>query len=97
MSDNTNEKENSNPVLVEKIEQILSTVTDIKNTLNRHDDKINSFEVKLALQEQKDNNLQESIDKLEKKNDDTKKWLLGCIGTIAGGLILAICKFFLGV
>lgn len=97
MADNIHERESSNPVLVEKIEQILSTVTDIKNTIIRHDDKINSFEVKLALQEQKDSNLQASIDKLEKKNDDTKKWLLGCIGTIAGGLILAICKFFIGV
>ena len=92
-----NENERSTSILEQKIDQILSVVTEVKVKVEKHNEEITDIKVKLALQEQTDNNLKDNIEKINKKSDDNKKWLLGLLGTFITGIAMIIINIVISI
>lgn len=78
--------EEHNGILLEKIDNILSTVMDIKSEIQKHSDRLNDLDIKTALQEKEIQQLQ---------NVNNKMW--GIISVVVGGVALALAKAFIGI
>lgn len=95
------EREDSKDVIIAKLEekfsQLLNVVNDIKNSLTHQTEKISEVDRELVTLQIESKQRQQDIDKLKEKQDANKRWILGIIGTIVGGLLLAILKVLVGL
>lgn len=95
------EREDSNDVILAKLEekfsQLLEAVNEIKNNLAAQTLKISDLDRKILTIEIEGNKRQEDIDKLKNKQDENRRWLMGIIATLIGGVALAVVKILLGI
>lgn len=95
------EREDSKDVIIAKLEekfsQLLNVVNDIKNSLTHQTEKISEVDRELVTLQIESKQRQQDIDKLKEKQEANKRWILGIIGTIVGGLLLAILKVLVGL
>lgn len=95
------EREDSNEVIIAKLEekfsQLLNVVNDIKNSLTHQTEKISEVDRELMTLKIESKQRQDDIDKLKNKQEDNKKWLMGIIATLIGGVALAVVKILLGI
>lgn len=86
------EREESTDVLATKIEQILETVKDIKNRISRHEDEVHTIQREIDAIKYENKAQSERMDKQERKQEETKKYVWGIIGTIITAAIIAVVK-----
>ena len=86
------EREESTDVLATKIEQILETVRDIKNRITKHEDDVHTIQREIDALKYENKAQTERMDKQERKQDETKKYIWGIIGTIITAGIIAVIK-----
>lgn len=95
------EREDSNEVIIAKLEekfsQLLNIVNDIKNSLTHQTEKISEVDRELMTLKIESKQRQDDIDKLKNKQEDNRKWLMGIIATLIGGVALAVVKILLGI
>lgn len=95
------EREDSNEVIIAKLEekfsQLLNVVNDIKNSLTHQTEKISEVDRELMTLKIESKQRQDDIDKLKNKQEDNRKWLMGIIATLIGGVALAVVKILLGI
>lgn len=95
------EREDSNEVIIAKLEekfsQLLNVVNDIKNSLTHQTEKISEVDRELMTLKIESKQRQDDIDKLKNKQEDNRKWLMGIIATLIGGIALAVVKILLGI
>jgi chromosome segregation ATPase len=92
------EREESNTsVLVERIEQILTKVSSIDGKLDRHSDRLNQVDIKIALMEQKESTLEADLKEQKAKTENAKKTAIGAIITVITGITVAVAKLVLGI
>lgn len=88
------EFENSSGIIEQKIDQILQTINEVRDTVKAHSNEITDMKVQLALQKQTDDALREDISEVKDKNEKMKGQVIGCIisviGTVIGAVILAV-------
>lgn len=95
------EREDSKDVIIAKLEekfsQLLNVVNDIKNSLTHQTEKISEVDRELVTLQIESKQRQQDIDKLKEKQEANKRWILGIVGTIVGGLLLAVLKVLIGL
>lgn len=93
--------ENSHDIILAKLEerfgQLLEVVTDIKNNLKTQTLKISELDREILTLKVESEQRQKDIDKLKKKHEDNRKWILSIIASIIGGVTLAVVKFLVGI
>ena len=96
-----NEKETSQDIILAKLEekfsQLLDVVNEIKNSLNNQTVKISELDREIITLKLDSDQRKKDIDKLNDKSETNKRWLMGIVATIVGGLILAVIKSMIGV
>ena len=95
------ERENSKDVIIAKLEekfsQLLEIVTDIKNNLKNQTAKISELDMEILTLKVESEQRKKDIDKLNSKHEDNKKWLMGIVATLVGGIALAVIKVLIGL
>ena len=96
-----NEKETSQDIILAKLEekfsQLLDVVNERKNSLNNQTVKISELDREIITLKLDSDQRKKDIDKLNDKSETNKRWLMGIVATIVGGLILAVIKSMIGV
>lgn len=86
------EREESTDVLATKIEQILETVRDIKNRITKHEDDVHTIQREIDALKYENKAQTERMDKQERKQEESRRYIWGIIGTIITAAVLAIIK-----
>ena len=89
--------ENKTNVIEAKIDQIIDIVSEVKATVNAHSNDIMDMKIKNALQKQNIEDIKHDIERMNKKSDDTKSLVLGCIGTVVTGIIMVVIHYVIGI
>lgn len=93
--------ENSNDIILAKLEenfrQLIEAVNEIKESLRNQMVKISDLDREILTLEMRLDQEERDIDKLKEKHDANRKWLLGIVATIIGGLTLAVIKILIGI
>jgi chromosome segregation ATPase len=96
-----NERENSTDTLIavfsEKIEQLITSVNEIKNNLLTTRDDVREMQLKIRDLENISKNQQKEIDEQRNKTDSARKTAVGALITVGTGLTIAFLKVVLGV
>ena len=84
-------------VIENKLDQLITAVSEIKNEMHDNSVDIADLKVKITTFEVINNNQQKEIDQINKRNETFKGWLM----SLTGGLILSIAatsaKLLLGL
>lgn len=84
------EREETPAVIATKIEQILETVHEIKDKLSFNENKISDMQREMDMYKMNTEHLKDRMDKAERKQEETKKYIWGIIGTIITTAIIGI-------
>ena len=95
------EKETSQDIILAKLEekfsQLLDVVNEIKNNLKNQTVRISEIDREVITLKLDNDQRKKDIDKLNDKIEVNKRWLMGIIATIIGGVSLAVVKSVLGI
>lgn len=80
----------------QKFDQLLSMVSDIKNTLAGQGQRIDDIKDRVIVQEQTAINQQKEIDELKAKNKTQGTWIAGLASGIILAIVGAVVKMFIG-
>lgn len=90
------DRENTIDVLVERIEQVFNKVSDIDTKMDKHTDSINDINIKLALDEQRMNTIENNLKEQKTNTDYAKRTAIGAIITVVTGVIVAFVRLLIG-
>jgi DNA repair exonuclease SbcCD ATPase subunit len=95
------ERESSNDIIIAKLEekftQLLEAVNGIRSNLSNQTVQIADLDRKILTLELESEQRQKEIDKLKDKHDANRKWILGIVASVVGGVAVAIVKILIGV
>lgn len=84
-------------VFEEKIDNLLEAVREIKDSINNTSEQVAAMKIDIVNLQNKAEQHQKEIDKLNEKNLRTQGWVMGIGATVVAGIIVAVLKSVFGI
>ena len=84
-------------VFEEKIDNLLKAVKEIKDSITHTSEQVSTMKIDIVSLQNKEEQHQKEIDKLNEKNLRTQGWVMGIGATVVAGIIVAVLKSVFGI
>lgn len=96
-----NEQENSREAVLlvfeEKIDSLLETVREIKDSITHTSETVQAMKIDIVNLQNKNEQQQKEIDKLYEKNTRNQAWIMGVGASLVGTILVAVLKLVFGI
>lgn len=96
-----NEQENSREAILlvfeEKIDSLLETVREIKDSITHTSETVQAMKIDIVNLQNKNEQQQKEIDKLYEKNTRNQAWIMGVGASLVGTILVAVLKLVFGI
>ena len=83
-------------VFEEKIDNLLEAVREIKDSINNTSEQVAAMKIDIVNLQNKAEQHQKEIDKLNEKNLRTQGWVMGIGASVLGTIIVAVLRLVFG-
>ena len=97
METNNTDKEALLLVFEEKIDNLLEAVRDIKDSIQHTSEQVSAMKIDIVNLQNKAEQHQKEIDKLNEKNLRTQGWVMGIGATVVASIVVAVIKSVFGI
>lgn len=97
METNNTDREALLLVFEEKIDNLLEVVKEIKDNITNTSQQVAAMKIDIVNLQNKAEQHQKEIDKLNEKNLRTQGWVMGIGATVVAGIVVAVLKSVFGI